>query len=96
VFLVFSLACYAVFVCFLVFQWISVCAVRCGREGEGRMKMGLLLVLSTLALGLAPPAAALVGEVPPPPLPPLPVGPRAPTVIPQAPKPNWSWDHIPT
>ena len=32
----------------------------------------------------------------PPPLPPLPVGPCAPAVIPQAPKPAWSWDHIPT
>jgi hypothetical protein len=28
--------------------------------------------------------------------PPLPVGPFAPAIIPAVPKPNWSWDRIPT
>ena len=32
----------------------------------------------------------------PPPLPPLPTGDRAPHIIPEAPKPAWSWERIPT
>jgi hypothetical protein len=40
--------------------------------------------------------AAATGPTAPPSLPPLPIGPRAPAVIPQPPKPAWSWDHIPT
>jgi hypothetical protein len=50
----------------------------------------LLYASATLALAAAGSSGA------PPPLPPLPTGPQAPHVIPQAPKPAWSWDRIPT
>ena len=55
------------------------------------------LVALAAAFGApAPAAAASAGAGAPPPLPPLPQGRLAPTVIPRAPKPTWSWDRIPT
>ena len=52
--------------------------------------------LVALAAALGAPASSAGAGTPPPPLPPLPQGRLAPTVIPRAPKPTWSWDRIPT
>ena len=53
-------------------------------------------VHTALSLLLQLAAAAVASMRTPPPMPALPVGPRAPALIPQAPKPTWNWDRIPT